>query len=451
MWELINANKRRSMVLVVCMFALMLVLGFVIGMVVFPGNTGYDHLYSGQRLEGGSYHFDPTGGFLGIAIAAMFGIIHLLIAYFQGDAILMRASGARKIEKEDHPRLFNVVEEMVIASQLGRMPEVYIIDDRAMNAFAAGRKPENAKVAVTAGLLEHMNRDQLQGVIAHEIAHIRHRDVLFMTLVGVLLGAIVLMSELFLRGMWHSGGTRYSSRRSRDNGGGQALFLVIALVLAILAPIVAQLIYFAVSRRREYLADAGAAVYTRYPEGLASALEELSGQHERLERVSRATAPMFIVNPLRPTGMSAMSLMATHPPTEDRIKVLRSIGGSVSYAEYQSALKGVDAGDAKMPKSLLEEGAVPVRMGLVEDAPPAPNSTPVQEDAIPLAKLKQQPPPLPEESPQARKRDTGDMLRRMNGFRFIPCECGMTIKLPPEWKREQVQCPRCGRTHKAEA
>ncbi len=420
MWELINANKRRSVVLVVAMFFLLASLGFLIGMAVFPGNV--------EALDSG-FPLDPTGGMIGIAVAAAIWIVQALIAYFTGDAILLAASGARKIEKEDHPRLFNVVEEMVIASRLPKMPEVYIIEDPAMNAFAAGRKPETAKVAITTGLLERLNRDQLQGVMAHEIAHVVHRDVLFMTMLGVMLGTIVLLSELVLRSMRHmalGGGSRYGgSRKGKGGGGAQIVLLVLVVVLAILAPIIAQVIYFACSRRREYLADAGAAVYTRYPEGLASALEVLAGQHNKLQRVSKATAPMFIVNPLNPTARGMMGIMSTHPPTDKRIAVLRSIAQGVSYGTYQSAWSKLDRG-AKMPASLASEAVVPVRGAGAEAQ---------QEQAARNAEARE------------RKRDTGDMMRKLHDFIFIPCGCGTRIKLPPEWKEPEVKCPKCGLSH----
>jgi len=423
MFDLIRANKRRSMVLVICMLLLLLSLGFLVGAALLPG-VGMAMQQQGAPQAQQQFQFDPTGGFIGMAIAGVIWIVQALVAYFSGDAILLRAAGARKIEKEDAPQLFNVVEEMTIASQLSKMPDVYIIEDRAMNAFAAGRKEETAKVAITSGLLERLNRDQLQGVMAHEIAHIKHRDVLFMTMIGVMVGTIILLSDLFLRSLWYSSATR--GRRyggSKKGGGGQLqiILIVLAILLAILAPILAQFIYFACSRRREYLADAGAAVYTRYPEGLASALEVLSGDSAPLQRANRATAPMYIVNPLR--GATAFSLHATHPPTKERIQILRSMAGGVSYANYQAAWRQQDRG-AKMPRSIVQgEQAVPMR------------------EADPSSKQDSK------KSQQQRMRETGDMLRSMHHFLFIPCACGTRIKLPPEWKKETAKCPRCKRVH----
>ncbi|NOZ20085.1 MAG: M48 family metallopeptidase, partial [Planctomycetes bacterium] len=234
--------------------------------------------------------------------------------------------------------LVNVVEEMAIASGLP-VPKIYLIEDSAPNAFATGRTPETACVAITRGLLDKLNRDELQGVMAHEMSHIQNRDILFMTLAGIMLGVIVLLADFYLRHIWWTGGRR-RSRSGRGGGGAQAIMIVVAILLAILAPIMARLLYFAVSRKREYLADASAAELTRYPEGLASALEKIAGDKEVLEVANRATAPMYIVNPIKPFEERARrfsGLTSTHPPLKDRVAVLRSMAGGYSLAEYQSA------------------------------------------------------------------------------------------------------------------
>src|SRR5689334_20232312 len=243
MWEAIESNRRRSTLLVAGMGLLLLALGSLTG-----------------------HALDRRGGlFVGLAVALGIWVVLWLIAAFQGDRIMLSIAGAKKIEKADAPQLFNVVEEMVLASQLGKMPDIYIIPDDRPNAFAAGRKPETRVVAVTSGLLRLLTRDELQGVIAHEIGHHKNGDPALMILMGVMLGAIVLIAEIFLRGSFW-GGRR---RSSRDSGGVEVLLFVLALLLAILAPILAQMLYFACSRRREFLADASAARFTRYPEGLA--------------------------------------------------------------------------------------------------------------------------------------------------------------------------------------
>lgn len=422
MWELIRANKRRSMILVVVMLAVLLALGFVIGAAVFPSIIAAQT--NTQGFEQTGVQFDPTGGLIGMAIAFVIWSVQATAAYFVGDKILLSVSGAREIQKEDHPRLFNVVEEMTIASSLGKMPRVYIIDDMALNAFATGRKPDNAGVTVTAGLLSRLNRDQLQGVVAHEITHIVNRDVLFMTMVGIMVGTILMISDMFLRTMFYSSMGRSRNSSDKKGNGGQAILLVIAIIFAILAPILAQVIYFAVSRRREYLADAGGAVYTRYPEGLAQALEIISGDSQPLQRGNRAMEPMYIDAPRAASGKRG-SWFSTHPPAEERVKILRSLGGQVSYADYQKAWAG-EKGSAKMPESALQMNAVPVR------APHA--DARAQENAAGHTN-----------TVKGRMRETGDLLRNMNNFIFLPCVCGMRIKLPPDFKRDHVNCPRCKR------
>ena len=241
MWELIQANRRKSLVLFISLGITLILLGYFFG---------------------GAYYPDG-GGFIGIFLALMIWGILSLISYFSGSKILLAVSGAKEVTKEVHPQLFNVVEEMKISAGLPAMPKIYIINEIAPNAFATGIKPENSAVAVTAGLLARLNRDELQGVIAHEVSHIVNRDVLFMTFAGIMLGSIVLISEIFLRSLWFGGG-RYSSKSSKSSGQGQMIIMIVAIVFAILAPILAQLLYFAISRKREYLADASAARLTRY-------------------------------------------------------------------------------------------------------------------------------------------------------------------------------------------
>ncbi len=226
MWEQIRSNQVRSMVMVVGLGLLLLVLGYFLGRSFFESGTA------------------------GIVLALIVWGVMNLVAYFQGDSILLSISGARKIKREDNPRLYNIVEEMKIASGLAKMPDIYIIDDPALNAFATGRSPDRASVAITSGLLQRLNRDELQGVIAHEISHINNRDVLLMMMASILMGTIVILSWYASRVLFYGGAMR-SRRSSRDSGGGQIIILAVAIVLMILAPIAAQLMYFAISRRRE--------------------------------------------------------------------------------------------------------------------------------------------------------------------------------------------------------
>jgi len=295
----------------------------------------------------------------GLIIALLVWGIMTLIAFFQGDSIILSMAHAKKITPADNQRLFDVVEEMKIASALEKMPDVYIIDDPALNAFATGRDPNHSAIAITSGLLQILNRDELQGVIGHEISHIKNRDVRLMSLLTVLLGTIVILAWYawmfaFLGAANRSGGS--SSRNKRGSGGGgnggiQIFVALIAILLAILAPIFAQLIYFAVSRKREYLADASSALYTRYPEGLASALEKLSRSETPLKSANKATAPMYIINPFKKKGMSLSDLTSTHPPTAERIRILRSMAGG-SYADYEKAYEQ-SKGKGLIPPSAL--------------------------------------------------------------------------------------------------
>ncbi len=287
-----------------------------------------------------------------MVIALIVWLVMTLVAWFQGDQVMLSISGAKKVEKKDLPVLFNVVEEMTLAAGLSKMPQIYVIDDPAPNAFATGRRPETAAVAVTSGLLKILNRDELQGVIAHEIAHIRNRDIQLMLFAGVLAGAIVILAEVGLRGMWFGGG-RSRSRRS-DGGDGSGIFAIVAIVLMILAPILAQLIYFAVSRKREYLADASAATFTRYPEGLASALEKISRAPDKLGGVTSATAPMYIINPLKRANKMAANATSTHPPIDERVRILRSMGGQ-GFAAYDESYRQVHGGKGVIPGSALKE------------------------------------------------------------------------------------------------
>ena len=299
MYEEIAANKRNSWILIVLVTAVLVVLGYVIG------------AYWGNR-------------YIGVFLAGIVAIFASLSAYYSGDKAILSMSRARRIEKKDYPQLFDVIEELSISGNLP-MPAVYVIEDSAPNAFATGRDPKHASVAITTGLMQKLNRDELQGVMAHEMSHVGNRDILFATMVGILVGSIVLVSDFFLRGLfWGRVGGRRKSAGSAGGAGG-AIFLLIALVFAIVAPLFAKLLQLAVSRQREYLADASAAQLTRYPEGLASALEKIASDKEVLEVANRATQHLYIVNPIKPFEKRGSALFSTHPPIEDRIARLRAM------------------------------------------------------------------------------------------------------------------------------
>ena len=400
MWELIRANKRSSIVLMVIMAAVLLLLGFIIGMAFF-----------GQE-----------GGLFGLMIATAIWLILTLISLSNGDQILLAASRAKPVTHDVHPQLFNVVEEMKIAAGLPVMPKIYIINDPAPNAFATGRNPKNASVAVTAGLLGRLNRDELQGVIAHEISHILHRDILFVTLAGIMLGSIVLLSQVFLRGMFYSsmGSRRRYSSGGKGGGQAQIVMLIIAIIAAIVAPIMAYLLYFALSRRREYLADAGAARLTRYPEGLASALEKIAGDPSpQLATVNKVTAPMYIVNPFKTKKQMKLSdLTSTHPPISERIKILRKMTHGASFKQYSDAFTEVTHNKTVVPVAALStKEDVALRQASAEAA---------KKDRA-----------------EKQMRQVGDIMRRVNQFIFLTCVCGLKMKIPPNFKGNKVECPRC--------
>jgi heat shock protein HtpX len=361
-----------------------------------------------------------------MVVAAIVWLVMTLVSYFQGDNIMLSMSGAKRVSKEDLPILHNVVEEMTLAAGLPQVPAVYVIDDPSPNAFATGRKPENAAVAVTSGLLRRLNRDELQGVIAHEIAHVRNLDIRLMLFAGVLVGAIVILSEVGLRGMWFGGG-RSRSRRSEGGDGGGGLLAVLAIVLMILAPILAQLIYFAVSRKREYLADASAATFTRYPEGLASALEKISRAPQKLGGASSATAPMYIINPLKRAGKKAEAMAAnstsTHPPIDERVRILRSMSGQ-GFAAYDDSYRRVHGGKGVLPGSALQDDGAAAQRAM---AAGRATSTSASQREI--------------------ARQIDDFFYRSAGYRRIECECGAVLKLPQSFAGPRAVCPRCGKAH----
>jgi heat shock protein HtpX len=307
----IDRNRRRSWLLVA---VVIVVLGLLGGAVGYATGFGWGGLVVA----------------LGIAIAMSIG------SWYAGDALVMATSGAREIDRANPPepskQLVNVVEEMRLAGGLPP-PRVWVIDDSAPNAFATGRDPEHASVAVTTGLLAKLDREQLQGVIGHEMSHIGNLDIRFTLLVGVLVGAIALLADWFLRFTFWGGGSRRSSSDSdRGGGGAAALIFALALILALVAPLIGRLIQAAVSRSRESLADATAVELTRNPVGLARALRTISDDPEVLEVANRATQHLYIVNPIKSFEERAKSLWDTHPPIGERIRALENIAGQMGLA-----------------------------------------------------------------------------------------------------------------------
>jgi len=327
MWEVIKKNQRKSFFLLAIMAIVLISSGFIIG-----------------------YYFNPhEGPFWGIFLSLAIYFILLIVAFSSGSSIILRMSKAKQVGPDDYPQLYNIVEEMRISAGMPYMPKVYVIDDPSPNAFAAGMNPKNSVVAVTTGLMRIMNRDELQGVVAHEISHIINRDVRYMTLAIIMVGTVALISQIFLRSVFYSGMMgRGRSSGSRGGGKGNIIMMVIAIAFAILAPIAIRLLYFAISRKREYLADASAARLTRYPEGLASALQKIANSTYDLASADKTTAPMYIANPLKSKGKKIRNLSSTHPPLEERIRILRTMGQEHSLENYQLAYKSVTNSKSKI-------------------------------------------------------------------------------------------------------
>lgn len=296
MYDQITANKFKSAALVVFFMLLVLAVGW-------------------------AFAFYTDSGAFGLVLALIVVFVVTWGSYWYSDRIVLSMSRARPVDRDIEPYLVNVVEGLSIAAGLP-VPRAYVIEDPAPNAFATGRNPQNAAIAVTTGLMEKLDRLELEGVVAHELAHIKNYDTLVQTLAAVMAGTIVLLSDWMMRTMWFGGGRRRGGGR---DGGGNAILMIIALTLMILAPIFAAIIQMAISRKREYLADANGALLTRYPPGLASALRKISSDHNRLAVANKATEALYIYNPLSDYGGRMNNLFNTHPPIEDRIARLEAM------------------------------------------------------------------------------------------------------------------------------
>lgn len=298
-YDQVRSNKRRSWFLFVLFIILIGSLGIAFG-----------------------YYFGSP--IFGTAVATTIAIVYGLIAYYSGDKMILKMTGARPVTKKEFPYLFHTVEGLALAAGIPK-PKCYVIDDTALNAFATGRDPKHASITVTTGLLKVMNRQELEGVIAHEMSHIKNLDIRMMMLAAVMVGVVTLISDFMLRSfLWGSHGR--SRSRSRDDGQLGILLIIVAVILAILAPIVAQLIKLAVSRKREFLADANGAMLTRYPPGLASALEKIKKDPDPLvDKANKATAHLFISTPFRKAKGGIARAFSTHPDINERIRRLRSM------------------------------------------------------------------------------------------------------------------------------
>jgi heat shock protein HtpX len=321
-YKQIRQNKIRSILLMLVIVAILGALGYFMGF-YFAG--------------------DPASALIFVPFAMGFAALLSAGAFFSGDSLVLAASQARQVTEQDQPQLMNVVRELSLAANVP-MPKVYLIDDTAPNAFATGRDPEHASVAVTIGLLQKLDREELQGVIGHELAHVANYDIRFSLLVGVLVGSIALLSDMLARmTIWGSMG-RGSRRGGGSSNNGAAVFIFfLGLLVAILAPIFARLVQMAVNRQREYLADATSVELTRNPYGLERALAKLATDQEPLEVANRATQHLYVVNPIKKLDASARGLFSTHPAIVDRINRLRLMTGEPELdAASMRALAGLD-------------------------------------------------------------------------------------------------------------
>ena len=309
-YDQISSNRRRSVLLVAIVVAILALVGFIIG----------------YALTG-----TLAGGYLAIAVAVVIALVISAVSYYGGDSLVLAASGAKEVKPADAPQLMNVINELSIAAGIPP-PKVYLIHDTAPNAFATGRDPAHASVAITTGLLQKLDREELQGVMGHELSHVRNLDIRFTLLVGALVGSIALLADFFLRFTFFGGAGRGRGRDS-GGGGGAAILLVLALVLSILAPFFARMVQLAVSRQREFLADASSVELTRNPAGLQRALAKIAADQEVLEVANRATQHLYIVNPIKKFESRAAGLTATHPPLVDRVNRLRQLTGEAPLDE----------------------------------------------------------------------------------------------------------------------
>ena len=299
MYQQISSNKKKSVVLIILFIILIVFLGWIIG-----------QLY-------------PELGYAPLGIALIISCLMSGLSYYKGDKIALMAAAAQgPINNDENPYVYRLVENLCITAGLP-MPKIYVIPDQAMNAFATGRDPQHASLALTQGLIDNLENEELEGVIAHELSHIKNYDIRLMTMIIVLVGIITLLADWMIRAQWY--GRRKSSNNSSEQWG--LIFLILGIVLAIISPLIAQLIKLAVARKREFLADASGALLTRYPEGLARALEKISRQKVALKHANNATAHLYIANPFGSQARQGLKkFFSTHPPIEQRIKALREMG-----------------------------------------------------------------------------------------------------------------------------
>jgi heat shock protein HtpX len=421
MWELIRSNKRKCIVAAILLLIILLILIYATGFIIY---IFYIFAYSTFNVNIGIDTFHSQYSIICLIVALLTWLIWTIIVSLYADDIILKVSKVVPAPKEFFPRLYNIVEEMKIAAGLSRMPNIYLMVDSAPNAFATGVRDNKMSIVVTTGLLEIMNRDELQGVIAHEMSHIYNKDSRFMVFVSTLVGSIFIVTDILIRYYLaqdsSSDNRRYSSE---DEDGGDAIIgLVITLVIipsflfVISSRIIAYFSYFYMPKKREYLADAMAVQLTRYPEGLASALEKTSKTVENLVRVSPITAPIFFVNPIKRKNEKLSDISRTHPPISKRIEILRKMGGYADYKTYDLAHRQVTNKKKIIPVSTLGKS----------------KKIPVIKPSVTEGLFT-----------EGAKKYIYKYLYAFSEHKFITCSCGLKVIVPPDSKSITI-CPKCG-------
>ena len=425
--ELIRKNQRKSIYLLITSFVILLIVGFVLGSLFYTylaPRRGAD--YASSRI----WFALIFAGFIGLV-----ELVQIYLIFNSKPRSLFKQLGLKEANQTQFSKLNNVIAEMSIAAGLGKVPEAYVIPSKAANAMAFGTSPETGAIAVTAGLLAICNRDELQGVVAHELSHLINKDSMLLEVCRSTLGMVIVLRDVMLRSLyWGSlgkGSYRTSNRSSgKGNSGLGLVLMIIGVIFAILAPILIQLIYFSLSREREYLADAVSARLTRYPAGLASALTKIAYSTATLEKIDKISAAAFIDQPYGDVVVTSKGTR-THPPIWNRIKILRKMSGGAGYLDYRKAYEEVvNAKAGFMPESVAASTTkLPLRMAELL----------VGEQSMVTS----------EEEMAAFTGDvrTEDVIRLTEDYGFIDCDCGLKIKIPSGYDKYEIKCPRCGRRH----
>ena len=424
--ELIRKNKLKSVYLLVFTILIVTVVGFILGDVIYTMFIpDWIADYEARRLS------------FSLGFAGVIGLLEILQIYFvfKGKPrLLFNRLGMNVAERTKFQKLHNVIAEMTIAAGLSQTPVAYVIPSRTLNAMAFGSSPENCAIAVTAGLLAVCNRDELQGVIAHELSHIINRDALLLKVCRNSLGMVEVLRDVMLRSIyWGSIGRlnyRVSSGKSRSSRA-HLILLLFGVIFALLAPILVEVIYLTISREREYLADAVAAELTRYPVGLASALTKIAYSTHSMDDIDKVTSASFITQPRGDASITSKGTR-THPPIWNRIRILRLMSGGAGYIDYQKAYNAVMLKNPGFMPGSMKGDKVSIPLRMAEAMPDEPGGVDNLEELSILANGGR----------------TDDIFRLTEGFRFIDCECGMKIKVPADNDKFEIKCPRCGRIHK---